>query len=101
MTGDAGQPGAGLRSAEAAGGQLDGALAEGGSGALTEDQAENLMQEAVELAEAVAEQTGGLGEPGRPLDKRSPFFVGMSAAAGVASLMVWRSWSSGRAACWC
>jgi len=59
------------------------ALAAGG-GVLTEDQAENLMQEAVELAEAVAEQTGGLGEPGRPLDKRSPFFIGMAAAAGVA-----------------
>ncbi len=83
MTDDAGQPGAGLRRAEAAEEQLDAALAAGG-GVLTEDQAENLMLEAVELAEAVAEQTGGLGEPGRPLDKRSPFFIGMAAAAGVA-----------------
>jgi predicted PurR-regulated permease PerM len=83
MTGEAGRPGAGPPSAEAAEEQLDVALAAGG-GVLTEDQAENLMQEAVELAEAVAEQTGGLGEPGRPLDKRSPFFIGMAAAAGVA-----------------
>ena len=33
---------------------------------------------------AEAEQTGGLGKPGRPLDRRSPFFIGMMAAAGVA-----------------
>jgi predicted PurR-regulated permease PerM len=38
------------------------------------------------LTEAVAEaeQTAGLGHLGRPLDRRSPFFIGMSAAAGVA-----------------
>ena len=28
--------------------------------------------------------TGGLGAPGRPLNRRSPFFVGMAGAAGVA-----------------
>ncbi len=33
---------------------------------------------------AAAEQTGGLGRPGRPLNRRSPFFIGMAAAAGVA-----------------
>ncbi len=80
----ASRPGAGSPPAEDAGEQLDSVLAEVGSGVLTEDQAENLMQEAVELAEAEAERTGGLGEPGRPLDKRSPFFIGMAAAAGVA-----------------
>ena len=37
------------------------------------------------LAEALAaaEQAPGLGRPGRPLDRRSPFFIGMAAAAGV------------------
>jgi len=28
--------------------------------------------------------TGGLGRPGRPINRRSPFFIGMTAAAGVA-----------------
>ena len=38
------------------------------------------------LTEAVAEaeRTDGLGRPGRPLNWRSPFFIGMTAAAGVA-----------------
>jgi hypothetical protein len=31
-----------------------------------------------------AEETGGLGHPGRPLNLRSPFFVGLAGAAGVA-----------------
>lgn len=47
-------------------------------------QAENRMQEAVDEAAALAEEPGGLGRPGRPVDRRSPFFVGMAAAAGVA-----------------
>jgi predicted PurR-regulated permease PerM len=48
---------------------------------------EDRMEEAVAIAAAVAEETGakgGLGEPGRPMNARSPFFVGMAAAAGVA-----------------
>ena len=45
---------------------------------------ENKIQEAVDVAARVAEETGGLGRPGRPLDRRSPFFIGMMAAAGVA-----------------
>jgi predicted PurR-regulated permease PerM len=45
---------------------------------------EDRMQEAVETAAAVAEETGGLGRPGKPVDRRSPFFIGMAAAAGVA-----------------
>jgi predicted PurR-regulated permease PerM len=32
----------------------------------------------------MAEETGGLGRPGRPMNRRSPFFIGMTAAAGVA-----------------
>jgi predicted PurR-regulated permease PerM len=42
------------------------------------------MQAAVEQAAALAKNSGGLGQPGRPMDRRSPFFVGMAAAAGVA-----------------
>jgi predicted PurR-regulated permease PerM len=48
------------------------------------EQAVDRMQEAVEEAAAVAEETGGLGRPGQPLNKRSPFFVGLAGAAGVA-----------------
>jgi predicted PurR-regulated permease PerM len=42
------------------------------------------MEETMAAAAALAEETGGLGEPGRPLNRRSPFFIGMAAAAGVA-----------------
>jgi predicted PurR-regulated permease PerM len=42
------------------------------------------MQRAVENAASIAEETGGLGRLGRPMNRRSPFFVGMAAAAGVA-----------------
>jgi predicted PurR-regulated permease PerM len=42
------------------------------------------MEAEVERAAALAAETGGLGPPGRPLNKRSPFFIGMAAAAGVA-----------------
>jgi predicted PurR-regulated permease PerM len=42
------------------------------------------VQEAVAEAAAVAEETGGLGRPGRPINRRSPFMIGMTAAFGVA-----------------
>jgi predicted PurR-regulated permease PerM len=42
------------------------------------------INEAVQAARELAEETGGFGTPGRPLNRRSPFFVGMAAAAGVA-----------------
>jgi predicted PurR-regulated permease PerM len=42
------------------------------------------LHEAVEEAAAVAEETGGLGPLGRPMNRRSPFFIGMAATAGVA-----------------
>jgi predicted PurR-regulated permease PerM len=42
------------------------------------------MREAVEAAAQEAQRTGGLGSPGRAMDRRSPFFIGMTAAAGVA-----------------
>ncbi|PZS18049.1 MAG: AI-2E family transporter [Pseudonocardiales bacterium] len=45
----------------------------------------------VAAAEAVAAQIStpehALGRPGRPLDRRSPFFIGMSATAGVAVMV--------------
>jgi predicted PurR-regulated permease PerM len=46
--------------------------------------ADDRINEAVQAAQELAEETGGFGVPGRPLDRRSPFFVGMAAAAGVA-----------------
>jgi predicted PurR-regulated permease PerM len=42
------------------------------------------MREAARVAAAQAEETGGLGRLGRPMDRRSPFFIGMTGAAGVA-----------------
>ncbi len=42
------------------------------------------IREAMEEAAEVAEKTGGLGEPGRPINRRSPFMIGMMAAFGVA-----------------
>ena len=46
--------------------------------------ADDRMEQAVEIAAQAAEETEGLGRPGRPMNRRSPFFVGMAAAAGVA-----------------
>jgi predicted PurR-regulated permease PerM len=48
------------------------------------DLGEDRIQEALETAAEVAEKTGGLGTPGRPVDRRSPFMVGLTAAFGVA-----------------
>ena len=45
---------------------------------------EGRIQEALETAAEVAEKTGGLGTPGRPVNRRSPFMIGMMAAFGVA-----------------
>lgn len=42
------------------------------------------MERALAAAQDEAERTGGLGRPGRALNRRSPFFIGMTAAAGVA-----------------
>jgi hypothetical protein len=42
------------------------------------------VREAVQRAERIADETGGLGRPGRPVNRRSPFFIGMTATAGVA-----------------
>ena len=42
------------------------------------------IQEALDTAATVAEETGGLGTPGRPINKRSPFMIGLTGALGVA-----------------
>ena len=42
------------------------------------------IQAALEEAAEVAEKTGGLGSPGRPVNQRSPFMIGLYAAFGVA-----------------
>ena len=42
------------------------------------------IQEALETAAEVAEKTGGLGQPGRPVNRRSPFMIGLYGAFGVA-----------------
>jgi predicted PurR-regulated permease PerM len=42
------------------------------------------VREAAKVAAAQAEETGGLGRLGRPMDRRSPFFIGMAGAGGVA-----------------
>jgi hypothetical protein len=39
------------------------------------DSREDRIQEALETAAAVAEKTGGLGTPGRPVNRRSPFMI--------------------------
>lgn len=45
---------------------------------------EDRIQEALETAAEVAEKTGGLGTPGRPVNRRSPFMIGLTGAFGVA-----------------
>ena len=45
---------------------------------------EDRIQEALETAAEVAERTGGLGTPGRPVNRRSPFMIGMTGAFGIA-----------------
>jgi len=42
------------------------------------------IREALETAAEDAEMTGGLGTPGRPINRRSPFMVGLTGAFGVA-----------------
>jgi predicted PurR-regulated permease PerM len=49
-----------------------------------EGHADDRLNEAVQAAQELAEEGAGFGRPGRPLDRRSPFFIGMAAAAGVA-----------------
>src|SRR3984957_7483375 len=49
------------------------------------DEAESRVQEAVEAAHEMADQSGGgMGQPGRKVNRRSPFWIGMTGAFGVA-----------------
>ena len=48
------------------------------------DPGEDRIQEALDTAAEVAEKTGGLGQPGRPVNRRSPFMIGLTATFGVA-----------------
>jgi predicted PurR-regulated permease PerM len=58
--------------------------AHGNSTRAPEDRvSEDRVSEDVEAA-AETRQAGGLGRPGEAINRRSPFFIGMSAAAGVA-----------------
>ena len=75
--GDLDQPGSGGSEPAIAG---DDALDDAAAGPRDHDH----MQQAVDAAAAIAEETGGLGRLGRPMNRRSPFFIGMAAAAGVA-----------------
>jgi predicted PurR-regulated permease PerM len=49
------------------------------------DEAESRVQEAVDAAHEMAEESGGgMGRPGRQVNRRSPFWIGMTGAFGVA-----------------
>jgi predicted PurR-regulated permease PerM len=54
------------------------------NGAQEERDEDKRADDRLTQALVAAERTDGLGRPGRPLDRRSPFFIGMTAAAGVA-----------------
>jgi hypothetical protein len=79
---DQGQPNAALSSLSDAAEDREEQQAEDGRGA--EEESADRIEEAVAEAAEIAEETGGLGELGRPVNRRSPFFIGMAAAAGVA-----------------
>jgi predicted PurR-regulated permease PerM len=49
------------------------------------DEAESRVQEAVEAAHEMADSSAsGMGQPGRKVNRRSPFWIGMTGAFGVA-----------------
>jgi predicted PurR-regulated permease PerM len=49
-----------------------------------QDEEEGPVAEAEAVAAAISTEAAPLGRPGRPLNRRSPFFIGMAGAAGVA-----------------
>src|ERR1700733_2091789 len=79
---DQGQPNAALSSLSNAAEESEEQQANDGLDA--EEESTDRVEEAVAEAAEIAEETGGLGELGRPVNRRSPFFIGMAAAAGVA-----------------
>ncbi|HEY2241528.1 MAG TPA: AI-2E family transporter [Streptosporangiaceae bacterium] len=48
------------------------------------DEAESRVQEAVQAAQELADTPGAMNEPGRRVNRRSPFWIGMAGAFGVA-----------------
>jgi predicted PurR-regulated permease PerM len=48
------------------------------------DPGNERIQQALDTAAALADEPGGLGTPGRPVNRRSPFMIGMTGAFGVA-----------------
>src|ERR1700760_2930397 len=48
------------------------------------DEAESRVQEAVQAAQELADTPGSMNEPGRRVNRRSPFWIGMTGAFGVA-----------------
>lgn len=48
------------------------------------DKAESRVQEAVQAAQELADTPGAMNEPGRRVNRRSPFWIGMTGALGVA-----------------
>ena len=58
----------------------EGVAADAGVAGGSQESAAHKVTDAI----AEAERTTGLGRPGRPLDRHQPFFIGMTAAAGVA-----------------
>lgn len=67
--------------------QADPAAPGAGAAARRQDAAaggEERVREAADAAATVHERSGGLGRPGRAMNRRSPFYIGMTAAAGVA-----------------
>ena len=79
---DQGQPNAALSSLSNAAEESEEQQANDGLDA--EEESTDRVEEAVAEAAEIAGETGGLGELGRPVNRRSPFFIGMAAAAGVA-----------------
>src|ERR1700691_5050496 len=82
---DQGQPNAALSSLSNAAEESEEQQANDGLDA--EEESTDRVEEAVAEGAEIAEETGGVGgvgELGRPVNRRSPFFIGMAAAAGVA-----------------
>jgi predicted PurR-regulated permease PerM len=65
-------------------GAATGTLRPGNGGSEKPGQRDHPVHEAAKAAAVQAEETGGLGRLGQPMDRRSPFFIGMAGAAGVA-----------------
>ena len=63
---------------------MTGTLPPDPGGSVAADGGTHPVKEAAKAAVKQAEETGGLGHLGRPMDRRSPFFIGMAGAAGVA-----------------